>query len=71
MITITRLIKALAELDCEGDNSTEYLQSAKRDLEEAAEALNTISVRGRDNVDTLLGIMLGIEVIIGKDEKAN
>lgn len=52
----------------DGDNSTEYIDKAVEALETAAEALNTISVRGKDNLDQLLGCMLGIEMILGKEE---
>lgn len=52
----------------DGDNSTEYIDKASEALETAAEALNTISVRGKDNLDQLLGCMLGIEMILGKEE---
>lgn len=52
----------------DGDNSTEYIDKAYEALETAAEALNTIAVRGRDNLDQLLGCMLGIEMILGKEE---
>ena len=52
----------------DGDNSTEYIDKAVEALETAAEALNTIAVRGRDNLDQLLGCMLGIEMILGKEE---
>lgn len=52
----------------DGDNSTEYIDKAVEALETAAEALNTIAVRGRDNLDQLLGCMLGIDMILGKEE---
>lgn len=52
----------------DGDNSTEYIDKAVEALETAAEAMNTISVRGRDALDQLLGCMLGIEMILGKEE---
>lgn len=52
----------------DGDNSTEYIDKAIESLETAAEALNTISVRGRDSIDQLLGCMLGIDMILGKEE---
>lgn len=49
----------------DGDTSTEYVDKAIEALETAQEALNTISVRGRENLDQLLGCMLGIDMILG------
>ena len=53
----------------DGDNNIDYVDKAIESLENAAEALNTIAVRGRDNLDQLLGIMLALDMILGKDQK--
>lgn len=53
----------------DGDASAEYVDKAIEALETAKEALNTISVRGRDNLDQLLGCMLGIDMILGNENE--
>ena len=40
-------------------------------LEELSEALENVSVKGRDAVDQMLGCMMGIEQIIGNDNQSN
>lgn len=52
-----------------GDNSSEHIDKAITELERAAAALNTITVQGRENLDSLLGCMLGIDMILGRDQK--
>ena len=70
MANLKQVKYTLEHLDfIEGDTTTEYVDKAIEALETASEALNTISVRGRENLDMLLGIMLGIDMILGKDEK--
>jgi len=69
MITLRDIHTALERLDVvDGDTSTEYIESAIDSLETASEALNTIAVRGRTNVDALLGIMMGIDMLLGKGD---
>jgi len=69
MVNLYEIKKALEGLDAEnGDRSPEYIDAAIANLQTAAEALNTISVRGRRNVDALLGCMMAIELIIGEDK---
>ena len=50
-----------------GDDFAEYIDEAIEKLKTAQDALNTISVRGRHDVDALLGCMLGIDLIIGEE----
>lgn len=50
-----------------GDDCMKYIDEAIERLKTAQEALNTISVRGRHDVDALLGCMLGIDLIIGEE----
>jgi len=50
-----------------GDDCAKYIDEAIEKLKTAQEALNTVSVRGRHDVDALLGCMLGIDLIIGED----
>jgi hypothetical protein len=45
-----------------------HAEKAIDELRDFLDVLNDVSVKGRDNVDTLLGCMMAIEAIIG-DEK--
>ena len=68
MVTIYEIRNALENLDAEsGDKGIEYIDEAIANLQAAEQALNTVSVRGRVAVDALLGCMMGIELIIGKE----
>ena len=70
MANLKQVRYTLANLDAiDGDKSTLYVDKAIESLETAKEALNTISVRGRENLDQLLGVMLGIDMILGDDQK--
>lgn len=69
MASIKQIKFTLGSLDViDGDTTTEHLDNAVAELEMASEALNTIGVRGRDNIDKLLGCMLAIDMILGKKE---
>lgn len=69
MVNLKQVKYTLEHLDViDGDTSTQYVDEAIAALETAAEALNTIGVRGRENLDRLLGIMLGIDMILGNEE---
>lgn len=66
MANLKQVKYTLEHIDAiDGDLSTEYVDKAIESLETAKEALNTISVRGRENLDQLLGCMLGIDMILG------
>lgn len=70
MANLKQVKYTLENLDIiDGDNNTVYVEQAIASLENAAEALNTIAVRGRENLDQLLGIMLAIDMVLGKDQK--
>ena len=70
MIDLLAIRDALQALDIiDGDNSVSYIDTAIESLETASEALNTIGVRGRANVDKLYGIMLALDMVIGKRDK--
>lgn len=72
MANLKQVKYTLEHLDAiDGDMSSEYVDKAIEALETASEALNTISVRGRTNLDMLLGIMLGIDMILGKEEEGD
>ena len=44
------------------------LNSAMEALKRAAEFMDTLQVSGRDTIDTLLGCMLAVDAVIGKEE---
>jgi gamma-glutamyl phosphate reductase len=68
MVTLYQIKDSLESIEpCDGDASTKYIDDAIESLKMASEALNTISVRGRSDVDKLLGCMMGIDMIIGKE----
>ena len=69
-VTLDKIKNALQELEYEGGDTLlpTYLDEAIEKLEFFGEALNTITVRGRANVDALLGCMIGTEMILGKGD---
>ena len=69
MANLKQLKYTLESLDfIDGDCNTVYVGRAIENLETAAEALNTVAVRGRENIDKLLGCMLAIDMILGREE---
>lgn len=67
MITLKQLIPALVSLGAE----TENIYAAINELQDLLVALDDVEVKGRQNVDTLLGCMMAIDAIIGKDGENN
>ena len=63
MITLKQLIPALVSL---GVDET-LVNEAIKFLREMLVQLDEVEVKGRQQVDTLLGCMMAIEAIIGKD----
>lgn len=49
--------------------SEENIEAAIKALESELACLETVTVQGRENMDKLLGVILSIEAIIGKDKK--
>lgn len=68
MVSLIEIKLALDGIQKESgdDCAKKYIDEAIERLKAAQEALNTISVRGRHDVDALLGCMLGIDLIIGE-----
>ena len=64
MITLKQLIPALVSVGA----SAEKVELAIAELKMLQDELENIEVKGRQNVDTLLGCMMAIDAIIGKDE---
>lgn len=67
MFTLKQLIPALISIGAD----TERINTAISELTALLESLDNIEVKGRQNVDTLLGCMMAIEAIIGKDGENN
>ncbi len=66
-ISLKQLIPALINLGVD----VEHLNIAIEELTALLEALDDVEVKGRQKVDTLLGCMMAIEAIIGKDGENN
>ncbi len=49
--------------------SMENIEAAIHALESELACLETVTVQGRENMDKLLGVIITIEAIIGKDKK--
>lgn len=63
MITLKQIIPALISLGV----SAEHIDLAIAELRVLLAELDEVEVKGRQKVDTLLGCMMAIETIIGKD----
>lgn len=63
MINLKNIILALGCLGFE----SEHIQNAVDELTILLAELDDIEVKGRQNVDTLLGCMMAVESILGKD----
>lgn len=64
MITLKQLIPALA---CVGVDRA-HIDKAMDELCALLGELDEVEVKGRQNVDTLLGCMMALDAIIGKEE---
>lgn len=65
-ITLKQLSPALISLGV----SEEHINSAIMELETLLAELDEVEVKGRQNVDTLLGCMMALDAIIGEDNNA-
>lgn len=64
-INIVNLISSLESLGVDA----EHARNAICELHSLLMSLDEVEVKGRQNVDTLLGCMMAIESIVGKEEK--
>ena len=68
-ICLDTIKKTLENVEFEGgDDPIKYIAAAIEQLGFASEAMNTISVRGKSNVDALLGCMIAVEMMIGEED---
>ena len=65
MITLKQIIPALQTLGV----STERIEAAMAELRGLLAELDEVEVKGRTKVDTLLGCMMALDAIIGKEEQ--
>ena len=63
MITLKQIIPALISLGV----SVEHIDLAIAELRGLLSELDEVEVKGRQQVDTLLGCMMAVEAIIGKE----
>ncbi len=66
MITLNQLIPALYSVGVDEPN----VHNAINELQELLQKLEEVPVKGRQNVDTLLGCMMAIDAIIGGDQNS-
>lgn len=66
-ISLNQIIPALACVGVSG----EHIEQAISELRILLQELDEVEVKGRQNVDTLLGCMMAIEAIIGKDGESD
>lgn len=66
-ISLKQLIPALISIGV----SDEHVELAINELLALLAELDEVKVKGRQNVDTLLGCMMAIEAIVGKDGENN
>ena len=63
-ITLKQLIPALISIGVDG----EHIEKAIAELNALLTKLDEVEVKGRPNVDTLLGCMMAVEAIIGEQK---
>lgn len=68
MVTLRQIESAIDSLKCNGgkDAVLEQISCAIDALKDALKGMDELQVKGRDNVDTLLGCMMAVEQIIGE-----
>lgn len=67
MISLKRLMDALATIDIDTSQVSEAVSALKR----LQNSLEDVEVKGRQKVDTLLGCMIAIDSIIGEGDEFN
>lgn len=64
MVTLGQIIPALISVGVKEN----HIGNAITELRALLSELDEVEVKGRQNVDTLLGCMMAIEAIIGKED---
>ena len=69
-VDLRAIIETLKNIKPEsGDLPIGNIEAAINALESAKDCLEAVTVKGRENLDKLLGVMLVIDMIIGKEQK--
>jgi hypothetical protein len=68
MVSLREIKNALVGIQQDSQDTERLIDEAIGILAAAQEAMNTISVCGRHDVDALLGCMIGIDLLIGEDK---
>ena len=63
MISLKQISVALMSLNI----SKERIDKAVAEIEDLLSELDEVEVKGRNNLDTLLGCMMALEAIVGKE----
>lgn len=66
---IRAAVDALETVDGEKNLAVEKIDHAIVSLKMAQDELDGLAVKGRKTIDTLLGCMLAVDAVIGKEEK--
>ena len=63
MISLHQIIPAVISVGASG----EHIENAIKELRALQDELDEVEVKGRNKVDTLLGCMMALDAIIGKE----
>lgn len=69
-VSLLKIKDALIGIEGEGwdEHTINYVDAAANNLKALSDSLESVSVKGRKNMDALLGCMIGIDMIIGEGE---
>ena len=70
MVTLLKIKKAIEKMmrGREDSQALDLINDAIDALRALCDALDDVSVCGRENVDAMLGCMVGLDMIIGKED---
>jgi hypothetical protein len=68
MVNLGKIKEALAEISG-SDEAMQCIETAICQLQAASVEMNDMTVKGRKDIDALLGCMIGIDLIIGGNKK--
>lgn len=70
-VNLTKIRNAISLIDGEDwDGETvNYILDAIDSLKKLNESLENVKVKGRSNLDALLGCMMGLDMIIGEEDE--
>lgn len=68
-VNLLKIKNALVKIKGDGwdGHTVNYIDDAVNSLNKLKESLDDVSVKGRDNIDALLGCMVGLDMIIGEE----